>query len=102
MPLPKLPIAEARPTSRSFIPCVRDRSTGESWSANKAEPPTKQKFQPKPNKKRAPAKGKTLGDKGAVMHASKSVEVPVRITGPRPHRSARRPEITEKANIPNV
>lgn len=29
-PLLKLINAEARPTRRSFVPCVRDRSTGES------------------------------------------------------------------------
>src|SRR5688572_25685759 len=102
MPLPRLPVAEASPTSRSFVPCVRERSKGESWSASNAEPPTKQKFQPRPSKKSATANGKTSGDSGAVMHASSNVNAPVRITGPRPHRSARRPEMTEKANIPRV
>src|SRR5688572_11801883 len=49
-PLSKLPNAEAKPTNKSLKPCVRARSAGESWSANKVEPPTKQKFQPSPNK----------------------------------------------------
>src|SRR5688500_8754192 len=102
MPLPRLPIAEARPTSRSFVPCVRERSMGESWSDSKDKPLKRQKFQPSPSKKRATANGKTSGDSGAVMHASSNVDVPVRITGPRPQRSARRPERTEKAYIPNV
>src|SRR5688500_18542827 len=102
MPLPRLPVADAKPTSRSFAPCVRERSRGESWSASNAEPPTKQKFQPKPSKKSETANGNTFGDKGAVIQDNKSVDAPVRITGPRPQRSARRPEMTEKANIPNV
>ena len=61
-PLPKLPVAEARPTSRSFVPWIRERSSGESWSESKAEPPTKQKFQPRPSRKRETASGKTFGE----------------------------------------
>src|SRR5512146_1032040 len=102
IPLPRLPTAEARPTSRSFVPCVRERSRGESWSASRVDPPTKQKFQPRPSRKRATANGITLGDRGAAIQASKSVEVPVRITGRRPHLSERRPERTEKAYMPKV
>jgi len=101
-PLPKLPVAEAKPTNRSFVPWVRERSSGESWSASKAEPPTKQKFHPSPSRKSETASGKTFGDKGAVMQANSSVDAPTRITGSRPHRSERRPDRTEKANMPNV
>ena len=96
-PLSKLPSAEARPTSRSLKPCVRARSAGESWSASKVEPPTKQKFQPNPSRNNATPSGRTSGEIVAAMQATTKVAEPIKMTTPRPHRSASRPEIIENA-----
>ena len=87
---------------RSFVPCVRDRSAGDSWSDSRVEPPTKQKFHPTPSRKRATARGTTSGESGAVMQARTSVTAPNRIIRPRPHVSSSRPEMIDGANIPNV
>ncbi|MCK7526945.1 MAG: hypothetical protein MZV64_59755 [Ignavibacteriales bacterium] len=94
--------AEASPTSRSFVPCVRERSSGESWSASRVEPPTKQKFQPTPSRKSAIPSGRTSGESGAVMHESNNVAEPIRIILPRPQRSNSQPEMIEGAYMPNV
>src|SRR5688500_13269597 len=97
-----LPTAETRPIMRSLKPCVCDLSAGESWSASRDEPPTKQKFQPRPSRKSATASGATAGERGASVHATIREHAPVVITAVRPQRSASPPERIEKANMPNV
>ena len=86
-----------------MTPWVRERSAGESWSASRLEPPTKQKFQPRPSKNSDTASGTTCGDNGAKRHESSSVS--------RPRQNNRRappavgqppPTRPKKAYIPSV
>jgi hypothetical protein len=66
------------------------------------DPPTKQKFQPRSRSRRETESGIVSPVRGAVRHATSSMEAPRRITWRLPHRSMSLPEIRENAYIPMV
>ncbi len=101
-PVLRLPAPAARAMAVSVAPCVRPRSVDMSVSDKSDEPAMKQKFQPRPKRKRAKMSKGIWVEMGVRMAEMAKMMAPIMIMGTRPNWVMSWPVTLERPYMPKV
>ena len=85
-PVLRAPALAARATAVSVAPCVRPRSMEAKDSESREEPAMKQKFQPRPKRKRAKMRRGICVEMGVNIAEIAKMIAPIMTMGTRPNR----------------